>query len=224
VSAERPIEAVVFDLDDTLFDTYGQCVLAAHHEAARAMVAAGLRATEDAVVLRRLRLTGIDEDLDAAVSRMFPCDDPAGAAEAGRRAFYDRDPGPVTPFPYVRDVLKEVRRRARCVLLSTGHPSTQRRKVETLGIGDLFDEVLLDDVFGRGSKRRLIEDFLRRSGFAPPEVLVVGDRPGSEIRAALDLGCRALRIRRGEFAEVPTPAGVPEAADVRAVLPYLAAC
>jgi hypothetical protein len=49
-------------------------------------------------------------------------------------------------------------------------------------------------------------------------VLVVGDRPGGEIRAALDLGCKALRIRGGEFAAVPTPAGVPEADDVRAVL------
>ena len=81
------MRAVVFDLDDTLFDTFGQCVVAAHREAARAMVAAGLRADEETVVARRLRLAGIDEDLDAAVSRMFPCDDPSRAAEAGRRAF-----------------------------------------------------------------------------------------------------------------------------------------
>jgi putative hydrolase of the HAD superfamily len=149
---------------------------------------------------------------------MFPCDDPARAAEAGRRAFYDRDPGAVVPFPFVREVLEAVRRRATTVLLSTGHPPTQRRKIEALGVADLFDEVILDDVFGRSSKRRLLEDLLHRRGWAPVSVLVVGDRPGSEIRAALDLGCRALRIRGGEFAEVPTPAGVPEAPDIRAVL------
>jgi putative hydrolase of the HAD superfamily len=109
------------------------------------------------------------------------------------------------------------------VLLSTGHPPTQRRKIETLGVGDLFDEVVLDDVFVRSSKRRLLQDLLRRRGWVPASVLVVGDRPGSEIRAALDLGCRALRIRGGEFAEVPTPAGVPESPDVRAVLDFLPA-
>jgi FMN phosphatase YigB (HAD superfamily) len=35
--------AVVFDLDDTLFDAFGQCVRPAQREAAAAMRAAGLR-------------------------------------------------------------------------------------------------------------------------------------------------------------------------------------
>jgi FMN phosphatase YigB (HAD superfamily) len=185
------------------------------------MVAAGLCADPEAVARRRLDLAGADEDLDATVSRMFSCDDPPRAAAAGRRAFFDRDPGPVVPFPFTRDVLEEVGRRgARVVLLSTGHPPTQRTKIERLGIGDLLDEILLDDVFaGPGSsKRKLLAAWLARSGLAPGAVLVVGDRPGSEIRAALDLGCRALRVRGGEFARVPTPRGAEEAEDVRAVL------
>ena len=35
------------------------------------------------------------------------------------------------------------------------------------------------------------------------------------------IGMQTLRVHGGEFASRPTPAGVPEAADVRGVLPYL---
>ena len=47
----RPPRAVVFDLDDTLYDCLGQCVTAAHREAARAMVEAGAKATARAANL-----------------------------------------------------------------------------------------------------------------------------------------------------------------------------
>ena len=50
-----------------------------------------------------------------------------------------------------------------------------------------------------------------------------GDRPDAEIAAALRLGMRAMRIRGGEFAARPTPAGAVEADDVRAVLPVVGA-
>ena len=48
----------------------------------------------------------------------------------------------------------------------------------------------------------------------------MGDRPENEIAAALRLKMQALRIRGGEFASRPTPVGVAEAPDVRAVLAY----
>ena len=231
-TAGRPsLRAVVFDLDDTLFDCFGQCVGPAHGEAARAMVAAGLRAAEEDVLRARLSLTGSLADVDLLVASCFPCDDPLAAAEAGRRAFFDRDPGFVLPHPFTRSVLAAVRATALAVLVTTGSPATQRTKIERLGIAADFDEVLLDNVFGPGSvgpgrdggasKRDLIASLLARRSLPPSQVLVVGDRPSSEIRAALDLGCSALRIRAGEFAGEPTPPGVPEAGDVRAVLAWL---
>jgi FMN phosphatase YigB (HAD superfamily) len=218
---ESPPEAVVFDLDDTLYDCWAQCVLPAHREAAAAMRRAGLRAEEREIYERRLAYAGIEEDLDAVVSRSFPCADPTAAAEAGRRAFYVRDPGVLVPHPFTHAVLRACRAVVETVLITTGHPDTQRTKIERLRLADAFDEILLDDVFSRSSKRALLEEWLRRTGRAPETVLVVGDRPSSEIRAALDLGCRPLRVRAGEFAVVPTPVGVPEAHDVRAVLPLL---
>jgi FMN phosphatase YigB (HAD superfamily) len=216
----RP-RAVVFDLDDTLFDCLGQCVGPAHREAAKAMVEAGARATVDEVLETRLALAGLGMDLDDAVAATFRSANPVRVAEAGRRAFYERDPGALRPFDFVPDVLRRVRAAARTVLLSTGHPGTQRKKIEALGLGEAFDEVILDDVFARPSKEELLSAFLARTGLRPGDVVVVGDRVESEIAAAVRLGMGALRIRGGEFGDRATPAGVAEADDVRAVLPLL---
>lgn len=216
-----PFRAVVVDLDDTLYDCNAQCVGPAHHEAARAMVEAGARASVEEVLEARRSLADVEHDLDDAVAALFRSVNPVRVAEAGRRAFFDRDPGPLTPFPWTAEVLRRLRATARVVLLSMGHPPTQRRKLEALGLADAFDEVLFDDVFTRRGKEEVLRAYLARAGLAPAEVLVVGDRPDGEIAAALRLGAAAVRIRAGEFAARPTPAGVPEVADLRAVLPWL---
>jgi len=223
-AAPAEIRAVVFDLDDTLFDCATQCVAPAHREAAKAMVEAGAAATADEVLEARLALSGIERDVDDAVAASFRSVSPVRVAEAGRRAFYDRDPGPIVPFAFARDVLARVRARCKTVLLSTGHPPTQQKKIAALGLADQFDEILLDDVFGRrgkGAKEEVLREWVARSGLAPAQVLVVGDRPDAEVAAALRLGMHALRVRGGEFAAYPTPDGAAEAPDVRAALVVL---
>jgi FMN phosphatase YigB (HAD superfamily) len=215
------VKAVVFDLDDTLFDCLGQCVGPAHREAARAMVEAGARATVEEVLEARLALSGVEPDVDSAVAAAFRSVQPVRVAEAGRRAFYDREPGPLVPFAFTPEVLRRVRAVCRTVLLTLGHPPTQQRKVASLGLASAFDEILHDDVFGRRGKEEVLRAWLRAKGLEPREVLVVGDRADGEIAAATRLGMHALRIRGGEFAVRPTPPGVPEADDVRAVLVWL---
>jgi putative hydrolase of the HAD superfamily len=225
--ADDRLQAVVFDLDDTLYDCLHQCVGPAHREAAKAMVEAGAKASVDEILEARLALAVVPGmDLDDAVAASFRSVNPVKVAEAGRRAFYERDPGVLHPYPFVPDVLRRAREAARLVLLSSGHPPTQRRKVASLGFEDAFDDVVFDDPFAEGAAvRPLKEDALRRwlavAGTEPSRVLVVGDRADGEIAAALRLGMRALRVRGGEFAGAATPAGALEADDVRAVLPLL---
>jgi FMN phosphatase YigB (HAD superfamily) len=221
-----PIRAVVFDLDDTLFDAFGQCVGPAQREAAAAMRAAGLRAPLEAVVALREAFAGRALDVDAAVADAFPCADPTRVAAAGRRAYFERDPGAITPFPFAADVLAEVRARARCVLLTAGSAPTQRAKVERLGLARSFDETLFvdpdrDQVSVATCKQTALAALIAAQGLVPDEVLVVGDRPAGEIAAALALGCRALRIKGGECAREATPAGATEVQDVRGVLLHL---
>lgn len=216
-----PLAAVVFDLDDTLYDAFTQCVRPAQREAAEAMRRAGLRAPLEAIVALREALAGAPLDLDAEVARNFPCADPVAVARAGREAFLVRDPGPLQPHAFAREVLAAVRVRAQAVLLSAGHPATQRLKLERLRLGDLLDPHLWADPAAGHTKAGVLAQWMGEAGLAPAQVLVVGDRPAAEIAAARQLGCPALRIRAGECAGQPTPAGVAEAPDIRAVLGWL---
>ena len=186
------------------------------------MVEAGAHATVEEVLEARLALSGIHVlDLDDAVAASFRATHPVKVAEAGRRAFYERDPGPLVPFPFAAEVLSRVRTAVPAVLLSLGHPPSQRKKIEALGLAEAFDEVLLEDVLSRGGKEEALRRYLAASGHPAAAVLVVGDRVDAEIAAAQRIGMQALRVHGGEFASRPTPAGVPEAADVRGVLAYL---
>ena len=122
-ASHEAVRAVVFDLDDTLYDCAGQCVGPAHREAAKAMVEAGAHATVEEVLEARLALSGIHVlDLDDAVAASFRSTQPVKVAEAGRRAFYERDPGPLVPYPFAAEVLLRVRSAVPAVLLTLGHP------------------------------------------------------------------------------------------------------
>jgi FMN phosphatase YigB (HAD superfamily) len=185
------------------------------------MCTAGLDAPVEAVLARRLELSGRRPDLDLDVARSFAAVEPERVARAGRDAFFRRDPGRVTPFPFAAAVLDAARRAALAVLLTAGDEATQRTKLERLGLAPHLDECLFVDPSRGESKRAALAAWLARRGLAPERALVVGDRPSSEIAAALALGCRALRIRGGEWDAEPTPRGVPEAADVRVLLRWL---
>ena len=111
--------------------------------------------------------------MDSAVAATFRSVQPVRVAEAGRRAFYDRDPGPLQPFPFAKEVLLRVRPRCRTVLLTLGHPPTQKRKLAALGLADAFDEVVHDDVFGRRGKEEALRTWLLASGLTARDVLAV---------------------------------------------------
>ncbi len=182
------------------------------------MRAAGLdRPVEEILALRRA-WQGRVADLDRRVAEALGARDVEAVARAGRRAFFERDPGAIVPFPFVPALLERLRTLARLLLLTAGAPVTQRLKLERLGLADAFHDVLTVDTLAGEGKHAALAAWLGRTGLPPARVLVVGDRPSGEIAAALALGCPALRVRGGEFDPEPTPAGAEEAADVRAVL------
>jgi FMN phosphatase YigB (HAD superfamily) len=208
-----PITTVVFDLDDTLYDCYRQRVLVAHRYASKKMLAAGLRRstgrrlTIASVFRLRLRLFREERNLDTLDRRLCARLGLQGKlaeriARVGYKAYFTCPVGRLRLLP---DSLPTLQRLHRCgvrlFILTAGDLSVQRTKVRKLGLDRLpyVQQVFYTGLrMGRGKIQRLRQ--VLRYEPNPEKVLVVGDRPDSEIRAARELGMRAVRRVGGEFA------------------------
>ena len=212
------IRCVIFDLDDTLYDCFGQRVRAAHHHAAQAMVAAGLKATAGAVYRARMRAFRQDpmlRHIDAEVTRRFPAEHPDAVIAAAREAYFNCPVGKLTLFrgslPLLRFLAKQG---VRNFVVSFGEPKTQHAKVKALGLDrePSIEKIYFADRSNVLTKEAAFRKIQKRTRLKPGEILVVGDRPMREIRAGKELGMHTVRLRHGEF-KSQVPAGPEEEPD-----------
>lgn len=208
----RPlITTVVFDLDDTLYDCYRQRVLAAHRYACQKMLRAGpalrQRASLERLLHLRVQLFHQERNLMTLDRRLLARLDLRGSearrlAQIGRKAYFSY---PVRKLRLLPDTLPTLRRLhrsgVRIFIVTAGILRIQRAKVRVLGLARLpfIREILFTGLTrGRGKVKHLRR--VLRYEPNPRRILVVGDRPDSEIRAANQLGLWTVRRRGGEFA------------------------
>jgi FMN phosphatase YigB (HAD superfamily) len=199
------IRCVIFDLDDTLYDCLGQRVRAAHRHAAQAMVEAGLDAEVEAVYRARMRAFRQDpmlRHIDPEVSRRFRADDPEAVSRAAREAYFNCPVGKLRLFPGSLPLLRFLAKKGvRNFIVSFGEPAIQHAKVKALGLDrePSVEKIYYADRSNVLTKEAAFRRIQRRTGLAPADILVVGDRPAREIRAGRELGMHTVRIRHGEF-------------------------
>jgi len=205
------IRCVIFDLDDTLYDCFGQRVRVAHRYAAQAMVAAGLKANAEAVYRARMRAFRTDpmlRHIDAEVSRHFNAEDPEAVSRAAREAYFNCPVGKLTLFSGSLPLLRFLAKRGvRNFVVSFGEPKTQHAKVKALGLDrePSIEKIYFADRSNVLTKEAAFRKIQKRTRLKPGEILVVGDRPMREIRAGKELGMHTVRLRHGEFkSQMPT--------------------
>lgn len=202
----RLIRCVIFDLDDTLYDCFRQRVRVAHRHAAQAMVQAGLQGGVEAVY--RARMLAFRHDpmlrhIDAEVCRRFQTADPEAISHAAREAYFNCPVGKLRLFPGTMPLLRHLRGQGvRVFVVSFGEPRVQHAKVRALGLEGhpLIERILYADRDRLLTKEAAFRQIQRQVRLPADQMLVVGDRPMSEIRAGNELGMHTVRIRRGEFA------------------------
>lgn len=205
-SGKPLIRCVIFDLDDTLYDCFGQRVRAAHRHAAEAMVKAGLKASVEAVYRARMRAFRHDpmlRHIDAAVCRQFNAADPEAVSHAARDAYFNCPVEKLSLFRGTKPLLRFLHSRGvKVFIVSFGEPQIQKAKVRALGLeGDpAVDHIFYADRDKLLTKEAAFRRVQRELGLRADEMLIVGDRPMREIRAGNELGMHTVRIRHGEFA------------------------
>lgn len=121
----------------------------------------------------------------------------------------------ITLHPDADAVLTQLRGKYKLGLISDGPLDTQRSKIDALGIRQRFDEIIITSELGpnRGKPdRTAFELMTKRLQLAPSACLYVADNPAKDFIAPNALGWTTVRIIRndGIYRDVPpAPGGEP---------------
>ena len=127
-------------------------------------------------------------------------------------------------LPGAVETLRELKRRGYLLgAVTNGVSSLQNIKLDTAGIRDLFDVVVVSGDIGiYKPDRRIFDEACRRAGVRNDQALFVGDHPVNDIEGALGAGMPAIRMNYGDFKNKglgkPTVAEIEE---IRQVLDYV---
>jgi putative hydrolase of the HAD superfamily len=203
------IQAVLFDLDDTLYPQ------AAFLDAAWTAVAAaaapyGIDPDAFHAALTAVAAEGSDRGriIDRALRRIGAGGVPVEPLVAAFRACA---PARLPPHPGALEALAELRTVVPTGLVTDGETGGQRAKVRALGLDGLFDVVVYSDDLGRDRRKPHPAPFqhaLALLGVPAAAAVMIGDRPDKDVAGAAAVGLRAIRVRTGEYAnrpDQPTP-------------------
>lgn len=200
----QKVKALLFDLDDTLFDCCGLLVEAARRRAARAMVQAGLPCSEEQAYREQIELAeqhGPRFEVFDAMAEMHNM--PPTLAQVALAAYNSEEVGDIQPFADVPETLAELRAQGYKLLLYTsGVYARQQKKIQALGLQPFFDEILINDVETGEHRDDCFQELLTRHHLRADEVVCVGDRVQSEIKTGNSLGMITVQLLHGRFKDL----------------------
>lgn len=188
------IAVIVFDLDNTLFDT--RCLKAKH---AHSLLLAIRSANSGPGAVN-------SESLEQAFEETWVHPFPLVAAkyalstevqQAWRNAILNLSIAmPLEPYPDTLPALTQLNLRK--ILLTTGYRHLQEAKIDALGLRSYFERIVVDavDIPAPLGKERLLSELMSEFSCRADQVLVVGDSASSEIAAGRRLGMRTIQVLR----------------------------
>jgi putative hydrolase of the HAD superfamily len=110
--------------------------------------------------------------------------------------YTDDDVNNIKPYPGVLELLQ--RTDYKKVLVSKGTQEFQYRKLNSLGISELFDRIIICST--GEEKRDALQEILR--SYPEDNIWVIGDRRDSEIRYGNELGFKTVLLRSGKYKDL----------------------
>lgn len=222
INVKPGYKALVFDLDDTLFDTTRYCLTPALQNAFEVMIGAGLNTTIAACFEERAKFHAASPrgDFFAHLVETFGARDDARTTQkalldAGKKAFYVREvEKDIFVFARVKETLADLSSRYLLFLVTMGDPGTQRQKVRNLGIQAFFQQVFYVDSTRGQKKSEAFGAILHTTGLKPEQVLCIGNRLDLEIAQGKQLGFDTCLVQTGEHKDV-TPVSAAEHPDYK---------
>lgn len=193
------IDAIVFDLDDTLIDTFGLLITPLERRTAKAMIDAGIQvrdATTLACALLQCRRE-TPNDIQGGLKRSGIICSPEAIAKRDA-LLEDVSLDHLVLSAEVEHLLRRLYNHFGLYLLTSGSETFQTAKVEKLGIRQYFRDMKVVTTGTDVAKAWALENLASDRALAHDRILVVGNRLDQEIAAANSLGMRSVWVRHGE--------------------------
>ncbi|ABR54159.1 HAD superfamily (subfamily IA) hydrolase, TIGR02253 [Methanococcus vannielii SB] len=201
------IRGVLFDLDDTLYNS-SSFANRARKEALRAMIDAGLDSTEENAqkVLNKIidqKGSNYGMHFNDLVKDIMGVHDPK-IITMGIITYHNVKFALLRPYSDTIKTLVDLRTMGlKLGILTDGVTIKQWEKLIRLGIHPLFDEVVTSEEFGLGKPNTEFFNYgLKKLKLNPEEVVYVGDRVDRDIIPAKSVGIRTVRILQGKYSSV----------------------
>jgi putative hydrolase of the HAD superfamily len=195
--------AVVFDLDNTLYDTR-QYFLGAFYKIATYL--ANKYHIDKQRIYRRLINTWRQK------TSMYPyLFDNLLSSVGLRKEFkkvikiFNNYSCNLKPYKELIPVLKELKKRSyKLGIITDGTPGRQKRKIKSLGIKNFFDAVLFTKLFFTPKpSAKPFKRIIKILKVRPNNSFYVGDNPLIDFKGAKEIGMQTVRLIKGEFKEIP---------------------
>ncbi|WP_457638208.1 HAD family hydrolase [Oceanithermus sp.] len=106
-----------------------------------------------------------------------------------------REPEIWVVAPHAREVLRELRRRGKKLLVVSNWDALLPEVLRVVDLADYFDDLVVSSLVGAAKPdRRIFEEALARAGTAPEQTLHVGDEPLADGEGPAALGIKTLLV------------------------------
>ena len=193
------LSAIVFDLDDTLIDTFSMLIEPLEKRAAKAMFQeSDSQITEEklaALLLeaRKKDPSTVDDRVRAMIAGVTP-----DMFSARRRVLTDVPLDNLRIDPSVLTLLQDLYH-FKLYLVTEGDWDFQNAKIEKLRLrGRIFQDIAIVESEKEEDKEQKIAALLEKVGINPNDALIVGNRLDKEILAGENLGAPTVWVQHGE--------------------------
>ena len=209
------LQAIVFDLDDTLYSEQDYVMSGFKAVAEWAAVNLGIAQDEGITTLSNLYHQGVRNNTFNQWLAIHQIENPAVVPKL--LDVYRAHAPTISPFDESIDLLKTLTQSYQIGLVSDGYLQVQQRKWTALGLDTFFDAVVFSDSLGRENWKPSIAPFklvLDQLNVAPEFSVYIGDNPRKDFFGARQLGMSTIWIKlsNSEYGDLqpPSPAYHPD--------------
>ncbi len=190
------IKAIIFDLDDTLYDCSGTLVLKSKKLAAK-IISKAIKCSEAEALKLQLELEGRlgpKADITREIASLYNL--PEEFCKEITNTINTLDVEGAILFADTMDSINELKRIGyKLFLVTFGNREIQEKKINFLGLQRAFDEIIITE--NPRGKEKCFEEILTKYYLKPEQILCVGDKIKDEIDVARKLGMSTALMNHG---------------------------